>query len=173
MSKPKVEITPEMIRRGIDDDIVRFIIDPNAESGTVCGIGNHWFYFGGLTAETYDPDDYLKVTDVDDNIASIIDALECLNHDEFMYYYYTLVEQLNNLWKDPAQTEPPLGTPLLLKYASDQNEKPAILGPVYLIREAGKDNPAYYSFNTNSKTYRVFEPEKDKLLGWRPWKETK
>ena len=43
-------ITKEDIANGITDGIVRFIVDPNMEEGTVCEIGENWFYFGGQTA---------------------------------------------------------------------------------------------------------------------------
>lgn len=41
-------ITKEKIKSGIRDGIIKFVVDPNAESGTVCQIGDWWFYFGVL-----------------------------------------------------------------------------------------------------------------------------
>lgn len=52
-------ITLQMIADGIQDDKVTFITDPNMGSGTVCKIGDLWFYFGGLEAEEQNPAEYL------------------------------------------------------------------------------------------------------------------
>lgn len=43
-------ITEDMVREGIRNGSVRFVKDPNMEHGTVCQIGDNWFYFGRLKA---------------------------------------------------------------------------------------------------------------------------
>ena len=48
-------ITKEKIKAGLHEGAVRLITDPNMESGTVCQIGELWFYFGGETAEDMTP----------------------------------------------------------------------------------------------------------------------
>lgn len=40
-------ITKEMIKSGIKAGLFTFAPDPNADRGTVCKIGDVWFYFGG------------------------------------------------------------------------------------------------------------------------------
>lgn len=48
-------ITKEMLKSGIKAKLVTFAEDPNADHGTVCRIGDGWFYFGGTEAEMYSP----------------------------------------------------------------------------------------------------------------------
>ena len=55
-------ITEDMVREGIRNGSVRFVRDPNMDHGTVCQIGDNWFYFGHLKAEELDPDEYVKAT---------------------------------------------------------------------------------------------------------------
>ena len=50
-------ITEDMVREGIRNGSVRFVRDPNMDHGTVCQIGDNWFYFGHLKAEELDPDE--------------------------------------------------------------------------------------------------------------------
>ncbi len=84
-------ITPEMIREGLKLELVKFISDPNnmLDPGTVCQIGETWFYFGGPLAAELSPDEYVKAVDEDDIISMIIDALEELesNGEEDEYHY--------------------------------------------------------------------------------------
>ena len=50
-----------MVRRGTHTGVVQFVTDPNMGYGTVCKIGDYWFYFGGgITAEELEPDEYVK-----------------------------------------------------------------------------------------------------------------
>ena len=82
-------ITKEDIANGITDGIVRFIVDPNMEEGTVCEIGENWFYFGGQTAEEENPDDYLAHTPMSDIVREIFEALEGIKDlDNLEYQYY-------------------------------------------------------------------------------------
>ena len=59
-------ITEDMVREGIRNGSVRFVKDPNMEHGTVCQIGEDWFYFGCLKAEELDPDEYITEMPEDD-----------------------------------------------------------------------------------------------------------
>ena len=59
-------ITKELIKEGIRENLVKFVVDPNMESGTVCQIGDSWFYFGGMTAEEINPSEYLRDMSEDD-----------------------------------------------------------------------------------------------------------
>lgn len=52
-------ITEDMVRSGIREHLITFIVDHNMGSGTVCSIGDSWFYFGGQEAEDAAPEEYL------------------------------------------------------------------------------------------------------------------
>lgn len=85
-------ITKEDIANGITDGIVRFIVDPNLEEGTVCEIGENWFYFGGQTAEEENPDDYLAHTSMSDIVREIFETLESIKDlDNLEYQYYEAI----------------------------------------------------------------------------------
>lgn len=94
-------ITPGLIKQGIKQGLVRFIKDPNAESGTVCAIGEHWFYFGGQTAEELAPETYLEAVGIHDTIQEIVETLDDFKAaggsmaDEYAYYDHFLRENLN------------------------------------------------------------------------------
>ena len=66
-----IRISIDMIMRGIQTGVVQFITDPNMGYGTVCKIGDYWFYFGGITAEEMEPDEYVKKFSVE-KIAGIV-----------------------------------------------------------------------------------------------------
>lgn len=94
-------INHHMILEGIKYGLVQFMVDPNLEHGTVCAIGNSWFYFGGETAEEMNPEDYLRATSLDHLVDKIISALEGLRtppdealYDEYAYYEAVLTEAL-------------------------------------------------------------------------------
>lgn len=93
------EITKQMISDGIDKNIIQFIIDPNMGAGTVCSIGEYWFYFGGLTAEELNPAQYIADVPKEDIVNGIYDVLKDFKNDpdsetEFAYYYAFLKENL-------------------------------------------------------------------------------
>lgn len=48
-------ITKEEIKNGLRKGFVKLVTDPNMESGTVCQIGDNWFYFGGTDSRRHDP----------------------------------------------------------------------------------------------------------------------
>lgn len=64
------------------------------ESGTICRIGDGWFYFGGLTAEEMNPDEYLANVPMEDIAREIYETLNEFSHDEELrdeYEYYKSV----------------------------------------------------------------------------------
>lgn len=77
------------IRRGIVAGVVRFIPDPNLGSGTVCAIGDHWFYFGGEQAKHESPEEYLEHVSIENVVRSIIMVLDDFwrfKCNEYNYY---------------------------------------------------------------------------------------
>lgn len=91
-------ITKELIRRGIETNNVRFIVDPNMGKGTVCQIGDGWFYFGGFTAEELSPDEY-SMYFVEDIAQEVLEALDDFRKcdelkDEYSYYELFLKENV-------------------------------------------------------------------------------
>lgn len=92
-------ITKNKITSGIKENLVSFIIDPNMESGTVCQIGDSWFYFGGLTAEEMSPNEYAANIPVEDIAQEIFDVLDDFRKDEELrdeYDYYDAVLTYRN-----------------------------------------------------------------------------
>lgn len=86
-------ITSKMISDGIGRRDVLFEIDPNMGTGTVCRIGDSWFYFGGQSAEGQNPDEYIKNTPTADVVREITDVLEDFRKDEAYtneYAYYEM-----------------------------------------------------------------------------------
>lgn len=84
-------ITKEMITFGIEKQVVKFVIDPNIGSGTVCKIGNCWFYFGGLEAEEMNPDEYISNVPMTNIVNEIFEVLQDFKsddnfRDEYDYY---------------------------------------------------------------------------------------
>ena len=103
------EITTWMIRKGIEQGLIRLVKDPNLGHGTVCQIGekddsgkfpkNTWFYFGGLTAEEEDPEEFLQGVNQDEMIQDIFSTLTGFfqsdeTMDEYRFYYEYLRENL-------------------------------------------------------------------------------
>lgn len=78
-------ITREMLRLGLERGLVKLIVDPNMESGTVCQIGDNWFYFGGATAEEMGPHEYKNTIPIDDIINEIFEVLVSFHMDEGFY----------------------------------------------------------------------------------------
>lgn len=97
-------ITKEQIMDGIAHGTVKFIVDPNMESGTVCQIGDNWFYFGGMTAEQESPEEYLHNSDMEQNVRCILTVLADFASvgspafgDEYRYYEAVLTEMEQDL----------------------------------------------------------------------------
>lgn len=92
-------ITREMIRLGLEGGLVKLIVDPNMESGTVCQIGDNWFYFGGATAEEIGPYEYRRCIPTEDIVNEIFETLVSFHVDEglcdeYRYYDAFLTEHL-------------------------------------------------------------------------------
>lgn len=91
-------ITKYMITEGIRNQVIQFVQDPNMELGTVCQIGDGWFYFGGMTAEGLEPSEYLSVVSLDSVVDDICNALESFRtnrtfRDEYDYYESVLMTE--------------------------------------------------------------------------------
>lgn len=93
-------ITKEMIKSGIKAGLITFVPDPNADHGTVCKIGDNWFYFGGTEGEKCSPEEYTKNVPEDDIIDEIFETLESYRQagrddyefwGEYDYYYHILM----------------------------------------------------------------------------------
>ena len=84
-------ITKDEIKNGLRKGFVKLVTDPNMESGTVCQIGDNWFYFGGPTAEDMTPEEYRKNIPEEDIVNEIFDTLDAFRKDRYFlgeYEYY-------------------------------------------------------------------------------------
>lgn len=99
-------ITKDLIARGLDEGVIRFVIDPNMEHGTVCQIGDCWFYFGGSMAEELNPAEYLSAVAKCELVQEVYETLESFRKDgeeladEYRYYEAYLDERIGDrkLW---------------------------------------------------------------------------
>ncbi len=89
-------ITQQMLLEGYRNRIVRLIDSPNKD-GTVCQIGNEWFYFGGEVAEDVTPEEYAKVVPEEDIIDEIYFTLKefLLSGGELLEIYRNCENALN------------------------------------------------------------------------------
>lgn len=85
-------ITKVMVRDGIRNGSIRFIRDPNMDRGTVCQIGDDWFYFGCLKAEELNPDEYIETVPEDDVVDLIFNTLEEFREDDTFDVEYAYCE---------------------------------------------------------------------------------
>lgn len=99
-------ITKELIRKGIELKVIRLEADPHGCNGrgTVCAIGEYWFYFGGETAEELTPDEYQENVPMEEIIDEIFDVLEEFRKTEdfageYGYYLSVLFETCAHLSK--------------------------------------------------------------------------
>ena len=86
---------------GFDNGIVKFILEPGQRYGTVCNIGDNWFYFGGQEAEVSTPGEYIasvgarfaleRVYDALNSVGSIA-SMDKADPDEYAYYEAVLEE---------------------------------------------------------------------------------
>lgn len=86
-----MKITKDEIKNGLHKGVITLDVDPNMESGTVCRIGDNWFYFGGLTAEEMSPEEYRKNVPEEDIVNEIFDTLDAFQKDRYFlgeYEYY-------------------------------------------------------------------------------------
>lgn len=92
-------ITKKKILSGLKEKLITLITDPNMECGTVCKIGDCWFYFGGETAEEMEPDEFLKCIPEEDIVNEIFDTLETFRQDDECldeYEYYDTILTYRN-----------------------------------------------------------------------------
>lgn len=94
-------ITKQDVEKGLQCGLIRLITDPNTAVGTVCQIGELWFYFGGLTADESTPEDYMRnvptediVSEIYDTLLSIKDTEEAGEWTEYLYFETFLKEEL-------------------------------------------------------------------------------
>lgn len=93
-------ITPGIVYTAYQAGIIKLIMSPNGD-GVACGIGDNWFYFGGLTAESYKSTAAYKRDIPEESI--ILDIYKVLNgfrtgneefQEEYLYYQEYLKENL-------------------------------------------------------------------------------
>ena len=130
-------ITKDMVIRGYNQHLINLILSPNGD-GIACQIGDNWFYFGGSTAEEYDNvAEYKEIMLTSDIIKEIYDVLCELKTefaDEYLYYYYYLMENLK----------------------ADKPEKK-------FVRVDIVDNDADYGCDKVMDTYILMNPNTEKL----------
>ena len=78
-------ITLDMVEESIRNGKIRLVTDPNMERGTVCQIGDFWFYFGGETAEEMGPEEYRQNVPAVDIAREVFDVLKCFQQDGGMF----------------------------------------------------------------------------------------
>lgn len=96
-------ITSNDVQKGLLSGKIRLVVDPNMESGTVCQIGDNWFYFGGQAAEEMSPEEYSRYVPIEDIVSEIMDVLTEFEHDtnfQYEYLYYAAVLGCVNIVRD-------------------------------------------------------------------------
>lgn len=110
-------ITKDMIKRGYEQGLIKLkansdsvayehVLDKMDETGeefgVVCYIGENWFYFGGVDAEESMLSEYINSHSSKTIIDKIFEAVDDFRSDfdtfgdEYMYYYYFLLENLSD-----------------------------------------------------------------------------
>lgn len=93
-------INRNLLVKGYEVGAVRIVDSPFGD-GTVCKIGDGWFYFDGETAEQETAESYVLKVPKEDAIEAIFSTLESFREDpdcfldEYMYYDTFLREALN------------------------------------------------------------------------------
>lgn len=94
-------ITREMVEQAYEEDIIKLIDSPN-DDGTVCEIGDHWFYFDMIHGEDFFSVSYKENFTTGYILDRIYDALEsmrlCPDDYSSEYAYY---ESYILVWLDP------------------------------------------------------------------------
>lgn len=95
------DITVQEILEGLHNGYVK-LVEKGCGTGTVCQIGEYWFYFGGITAEELSPEEYLRDVPMEDIAREIVDTLASFHDDEdfadeYRYYRSFLREAANTL----------------------------------------------------------------------------
>ena len=91
-------ITKELVGKALVHNVINLEQSPNGD-GIVARCGEHWFYFGGATAEEYqDPDEFWEDMVFEDIVSEIFDALVKFeygeNETEAAYYEAYINEHL-------------------------------------------------------------------------------
>ena len=88
-------ITLDMIKEGYEKGLIKIVTSPH-DDGVVCSIGEHWFYFGGITAEKCKtPEEYtanVPQENIVREIFEVVDDFYIEFEDEYYYYMYYLQE---------------------------------------------------------------------------------
>ena len=91
------KITEEMVEKGFTNGLIGLISNSSNNIGTVCKIGDYWFYFDDK-AEYMTPKEYIDNIPTKEIINNIYNALENFRldnfRDEYLYYFYFLKENL-------------------------------------------------------------------------------
>ena len=142
-------ITREMVSKGRAIGAIRLDTSPNGD-GTVCRIGENWFYFGGQEAENSDPEEYLKNVGEEGVRDEIFTTLEDFREapytyeDEYKYYESYLI---SSIAYTPAEIRPfyfTFGTDerypysihdLVVVYAADKSQAIQLFRAVHPDRE--------------------------------------
>lgn len=88
------------VKKGYEDGAIQLIKSPHGD-GTVCRIGENWFYFGGWDAEERSPGEYEKHVPKEDIIQKIYDTLDGMRTDRLTYgdeyeYYESCLEEASD-----------------------------------------------------------------------------
>ena len=87
-------ITRKMIENGLKQGL----INPSNDECLICEIGDYWFYFGGSEFEHEAPE-HIPFDTLVDEIKFCLDGFYeddwDTYEDEYMYYYYYLIENLH------------------------------------------------------------------------------
>ena len=94
------DILTGLVERGYDKGIVKVIDSPH-DDGAVCEIKNgtewNWFYFGGLTAEELNAEEYVAKVPEENIVREISDVLMDFaeeKNDEFFLHTFALLEKV-------------------------------------------------------------------------------
>ena len=85
------KITRKMIEKAYEEGLIKIIDSPH-DDGTVCKIGEYWFYFGGETPEEMTASEYVSNVPKEDIINEITTVLDDFYgdetfEDEYGYYF--------------------------------------------------------------------------------------
>lgn len=90
-------ISKEAVQNGLEFGYIKLIECPNSD-GTVCSIGDNWFYFDGFNADGITPEEYWNTVPLNDIVEKIYSTLETfrkdkdINQHEYAYYEVFLRE---------------------------------------------------------------------------------
>lgn len=92
-------ITVNLLRKAYDAGVVKLVTDPDLEHGTVCQIGEHWFYFAGFSGESCPPEKYAEVTPEEDILREIMETLDFFREDRAFRTEYSYYDAVLNGWE--------------------------------------------------------------------------